>query len=277
MSLQSASLLVKITVRQWDGFKKDRAVSAQVDTVFHTAGNAGNYNKRLLDKSVLAPIQRICNRVRYDHKFYTIPWCYDGVDLLPSKLYFEYTQVMRLHKDALSMEVDNLVRQYPIHKANQAQKLGTMYDPEDYPERSELRARFDLAFMFFPVPQEGHFVVDLEAREAEKIKKDLTRVLSEAQNDALKKLYARVVTLLEHLHERLADPANIFRDSLITNFVQLAEVLPGLNIFDDDKLAAAASAIQNLVYVDAESLRTDPAMRAAVAAATFDIINKLKG
>lgn len=269
-------MLVKLTIRYWDGYKKDRNVSQAVDNVYHTAGGAGNYNKRLLDKSVLSPIQGICNRLRADHKFFTIPWCYDGVDLLPSKLYFEYANVLRLHKDAFEAEVQNLIQQYPIHKSNQSVKLGAMYNPEDYPKRDELRARFGITTQFFPVPQEGHFVVDLEAKEADKIKKDLTQILATAQADALTKLYLRVLEMLERLHERLSDPAHVFRDSLVTNFVQLAQVLPGLNIFDDPKLSAAAAAIQNLVYIDPEILRKDKAVRAKVAEATFDIINELK-
>jgi hypothetical protein len=198
------------------------------------------------------------------------------VDLLPSKLYFNYTQAMRLHKDALDVEVGNLVQQYPIHKANQASKLGSMYNPEDYPAQEDLRARFGVAFQFFPVPQEGHFVVDLEKRDSDKLKADLTRVLSDAQNDALKKLYARVIEALDHLHERLQDPANIFRDSMIDNFVQLITVVDGLNIFDDPTLTEVGEDLKNLVYLDAGVLRKNTQMRAHVAEVAFDIANKLR-
>lgn len=276
MSVQTTSMLVKLTIQYWDGFKKDRNVSQAVDNVYHTAGGAGNYNKRLLDKSVLAPIQSVCNRLRSDHKFFTIPWCYDGVDLLPSKLYFEYTNVIRTHKEVFENEVANLIQQYPVHKANQIAKLGAMFNAEDYPKRDDLHKRFGVQLQFFPVPQEGHFVVDLEAKEADKLRKELTQTLASTQADALTKLYLRVIEMLERLHERLADPSNIFRDSLIVNFVQLAQVLPGLNIFDDPKLASAAAAIQNLVYIDPEQLRKDKALRAKIAEATFDIINDLK-
>jgi hypothetical protein len=276
MSLHSSSVLVKLTVRYWDGFKKDRSVSERVDTVFQTAGGAGNYNKRLLDKTVLAPIYRICNRLRYDHKFYTIPWCYDGVDLLPSKLYFTYTQAMRLHKDALDVEVGNLVQQYPIHTANQAQKLGAMYNSEDYPARDELRTRFGVAFQFFPVPQEGHFVVELEKRESDKLKADLTRVLNDAQSEAKKKLYVRIIEALDHLHDRLHDPANIFRDSMVENFVQLVSIVEGLNIFNDPLLDEVGAELKNLVYLDAGVLRKNPQMRAHVAEVVFDVANKLR-
>lgn len=276
MSIHKTSMLVKLTIHCWDGFKKDRGVSQAVDKAFNTSGGAGNYNKRLLDKAVLQPIQRCCNRLRYDHKFLTIPWCYDGVDLLPSKLYFEYTQTMRMHQDAFNLEVDNLIQQYPIHKANQASKLGTMYNAVDYPDRADLKQRFAITHQFFPVPDTGHFVVDLEAKEADKIRKDLTEILSTAQSEALGKVYLRVLEMLEHLHDRLADPANVFRDSLIDNFCQLAEVLPGLNIFDDPKLAAASASIKDLVYVSADVMRRDPKARRLVAEATYDIINQLK-
>ena len=277
MSLHKSSMLVKMTIRQWDGFKKDRVVSERVDVEYQTRGSAGNYNKRLLDKSVLGPLQKVINRIRADHKFYTIPWCYDGVDLLPSKLFFEYTSVMRGHKDTFDTAVDNLVQQYPIYKANQVTNLGGMFNPEDYPHRDELKARFGLTFNYFPVPDEGHYVVDLEARDIAKLEAELVKTLSDTQKAALKGLYARVNDLVEHVHERLMDPENVFRDSMMNNLTMLTEVLPGLNIFGDETLNVVAKRIQEQVlFASSDRLREDPDLRKRVADSAYDISTLLK-
>ena len=51
MSLQKNAVLVKLTISQWDGFKKDARAANRVDQEFKTTGSSGNYNKRLLDKA----------------------------------------------------------------------------------------------------------------------------------------------------------------------------------------------------------------------------------
>lgn len=278
MSLHQSSVLVKLTIQQWDSFKKDKRVSQRVDEEFNTAGGAGNYNKRLLDKSVLKPTQKIANKIRQEHARLTMPWCYDGVSLLPSKLYFEYTELMRNLTDLFYANRDNLVQQYPIHKANQAKLLGALFNPGDYPDRDELANSFSVSYKFFPVPQSDHFIVDLEAAEANKIKTALQQELVDTQAAALKSLYERVQTLVEHVHDRLSDPQNIFRDSLIKNVDQLVNVLPGLNMFNDPVLNRVCHELKNRVLIaDAEDLRTDAATRKAVADSAYDIVALLKG
>lgn len=276
--LHKSSVLVKLTIQQWDGFKKDKRVSARVDEEFNTAGEAGNYNKRLLDKSVLKPIQKLANKIRIEHARMTMPWCYDGVSLLPSKMYFEYTALMRDLTDKYNAAVDNLIQQYPVHKANQAKALGALFNPEDYPARDDLAHRFSISYRFFPVPQSDHFIVDLEAAEAAKMKEALKQELVDTQAAALQSLNERVLAVVEHLHERLSDPENIFRDSLLENVVQIVNVLPRLNVFDDPTLTQVCKDLQEKVLIcDAQDLRTDLDTRKAVADNAFDIVTLLKG
>ena len=278
MSLDKHSLLVKLTIRQWNGFRKDRKVSKRVDEEYQTSGGAGNYNKRLLDKAVLAPTQQIAARARADHKFFTMPWCYDGVDLLPSKLYFEYTERMRGHQDYFAVAVSNLVQQYPIHKANQYMKLGALFDPSEYPVQDELGNKFGFDVKFFPVPSTGHFVIDSEQVDMARVKEELTRSLSATHTAALEGLYARVNNTINHLYERLADPKNVFHDTLIDNVMQLVSVLPALNIFEDERLTRATREMEDKLFaVDVQRLRDDPVFRAKIANETQEISAILSG
>lgn len=278
MSLHQSSVLVKLTINQWDGFKKDKRVSERVDEEFQTAGGVGNYNKRLLDKTVLMPIQKLTNRIRIVHTDLTMPWCYDGVSLLPSKLYFQYTEVMRELTGKFDEAVSNLITQYPYHKANQAKVLGALFSPEDYPAQDDLRRRYSISYRFFPVPQSDHFIVDLEAAESTKMKTALQQELVDTQRLALQNLYDRALDIVERVHERLSDPKNIFRDSLIDNVVQLVNVLPSLNVFGDERLDQACRELKDKVLIcDAQDLRTDLKTREAVANSAYDIVALLKG
>lgn len=278
MSLHKSSVLVKLTIAQWDGFKKDKRVSEHVDVEFKTAGGAGNYNKRLLDKSVLQPILKITNKIRQEHTRLTMPWCYDGVSLLPSKMYFQYTELMRELTDLFDQNVSNLITQYPIYKANQRSVLGSMWDPDDYPSQDSLRHRFSVSYRFFPVPQSEHFIVDLEAAEAAKMKTALQQELVDTQTAALQSLYDRAIKLVEHVHERLSDPQNIFRNTLVENVADFVKTLPLLNVFDDPKLEQVCHELKSKVLIaDADDLRTDQLARQRVADGAYDVLALLKG
>lgn len=278
MSLHKSSVLVKLTIRNWNAFKRDRIVSERVDEQYRTAGDAGNYNKRLLGKDVLKPVTTILSKARTEHDRMTMPWCYDGVSLLPSQLYFQYTETMRRFSDLLAENLENLVQQYPVHKANRAAALNGMYNPEDYPSRDELRSRYSLSYRFFPVPQSDHFIVDVAAAEADKMKAALQRDLADTQSAALKDLYDRVIKLATHAHERLSDPQNVFRDSLVENLTQMVNVLPKLNVFNDPLLNRACEELKrNVLIADAADFRTDQAARKAAANSAFDVVALLKG
>lgn len=278
MSIAKSCMLVKLTIKSWDGFKKDQRVSDRVDVDFKTAGGAGNYNKRLLDRSTLQPIHNLSNKIRTKHRDLTHPWLYDGVSLLPGKLYLTYTEALRSLRDQFDAAVENLVTQYPIYVSNQSTVLGDLFDPKDYPAQYEIRSRFSVDFDFFPVPQEDHFVFEHEQLEADKIKRDLTKSLQSAHDKALGTLYDRVGEVIERVHERLADPGNIFRDSLIENLQSLVLTLPGLNVFNDERLEHVCREIkEKLLITSADRLREDPEVRKQVAESAFDIAALLRG
>lgn len=278
MSLHKSSVLVKLIIKQWDAFQKDKVVADRIDQTYQTRAPAGNYNKRLLAKPVLAPVQKLAGKIRSEHNRLTMPWCYDGVSLLPSKLYFEYTELMRDMTGRFDAVVDNLITQYPIYKADRARELGALFNPDDYPNQDDLKRRFSVSYMFFPVPQSDHFIIDLERSDAERMKKSLQDELQNTQANALRELYNRVIHVVEHMHERLSDPENIFRDSLVSNVSELVAVLPRLNVFDDPTLNKACETLRERVLIaEPDDLRTDLTMRNNVANSAYDVVALLKG
>jgi len=277
MTLQASAMLVKMTIREWRPYRKDRRVAEKVDEEFHTDGTAGNYNKRLLGKATMKPITSLISRIRSEHKRFTHPWCFDGMDMLPSKLYLDYTQFMRNMPELLKAAARTVASQLPIHIANERNRLGAMFDISEYPTQEEFVDAFGIDLAFFPVPDTGHFLVDLQQDDKERIENDLKKTLASTQADALRSLYDRVLYFVDRVHDRLSDPENIFRDSLVNNLEQLVEVLPGLNLFNDPLIEQIGDEIRTKLLIDPQTLRTDMKVRREVANAAFDIMNLLKG
>lgn len=278
MSLQEKALLVKLKIRQWDGFKKDKRVAEDVDVRFKTAGKAGNYNKRLLDPSVLKPLNKITSKLRVEHNRVTTPFAYDGVSVLAKELFFDYRNMFTGFKTSFINETENFLTQYPIHKANRASELGDMFDPADYPSVEQLRSKFEMSVKFFPVPASDHFIVDMEKQYMDELRDGLMDELADTQRASVQSLYDRVSALLMHMHERLSDPQNVFRDTLVENIQQMVEVLPAMNMFDDPVLCEVHERLQkDVLIVDAQDLRVDMPMRKHIATTAFDLANLLNG
>lgn len=277
MTLQAAAMLVKLTVREWRPYRKDKRVAEKVDAEFHTDGTAGNYNKRLLGKHAMKPITSLISRIRAEHERMTHPWCFEGMAMLPSKLYLDYTQTMRHMPELLTTSARKVAEQLPIHIANERSRLGSMFDIRDYPTQEEFVNAFGVDIAFFPVPDTGHFLVDIQAEDKERIERDLKKTLAATQADALRSLYDRILYFVDRAHERLSDPEAIFRDSLVSNLEQLVEVLPGLNLFNDPLVDQIEEQIRTKLLIAPATLRTNMKVRREVANAAYDIVNLLKG
>ena len=273
MSLAKAGMLVKLTRNSWYGFSKDKAASEAAKTAAGaTALDAGNFNKRLLPKEALKPVRNIENKIYTKHSDFTVPWYFNGVDFLPSKLFLPYTEAMRALKDEHANAVNVLVQQYPVYRANRAKELGTMFNTDDYPPPDILRDSFNIDIRFMPVPEAGDYRVDLENEELARLEAELKTDLSTAQRQAMHTVWTRIVTVLDHVYDRLSDPERIFRDSLIDNALQLSEILSGLNITGDSRMELVARGIQvDVCKYSADTLRTDPDVRMAVAKLAQDL------
>jgi hypothetical protein len=274
MSIESTCILVKLKISFWDGFKKDKEASNKVDQVFLTEGKVGNYNKRLFAKNVFKPIREVLTTVRNEHHRMTMPWCYNGVYILPNELFFPYTETMRTCKDRLDAVVDNFILQYPVYVAAQRTKLGELFKGEDYPDPSFLRDKYKIEFNFFPVPQSEHFILDSQKDLQEQLKK----TLYDTQKSALTNLYNKILELVERLHDRLNDPESVLRESLLENLDALVSVLPGLNVFDDDVLNKVYTQLREKVLMyDTQELRNDMTKRREIVAHAFDVAALLRG
>ena len=245
MHLTERAMLANLTIHQWTARKQDKAVAAQVEAQ-HGAKDAGRYNKLLVNKVHLDPIARIAGRIRDYHYERTLPWGDNGDRLLPSTQFFEYTQKIRALKDEFEAHVEQFAQIYPTEVQNARSRLGTMYDPKDYPR--DVRDRFGIETSFAPVATAADFRVDIGEEAVAEIKKDITKQLGLRERAALRSCWERLRDTVQKLHDKMLEEKPIFRDSLIENLRELIELLPSLNISNDEGLNSACGAASGLLY-----------------------------
>lgn len=271
--IQQRAMLARLSISQWTARKHDKSVSVEVEKA-HAAHDAGRYNKLLVNKTLLDPISKLAGVIRTYHYGQTLPWNDGGDRLLPSILFMGYTAEIRKFKAQYQSLVRDLVAAYPTEVQAARNRLGTMYDPADYPEAYELHSRFDIAVEFIPVPDAKDFRVDVSSEAAEEIRLQITESVNARQTQAVKDCYRRVHDVVSKLHERLSIEDAVFKDSLINNARDLMNVLPGLNITQDPELDALHSEITALL-ISPQTLRNNPAARKATADAADAILSRL--
>lgn len=272
MSLQDKAMLITLSVSCWTARKQDKKVSTEVEQQ-HNAKDAGRYNKLLVDKKDLDPLTSYAGQIRNYHYKMTLPWMDNGARLLPSKLFMEYSAELRKMKAEYERLVSDFILIYDTRLIQEArQRLGTMFDSEDYPDSSTLREKFGVETDIMPVPDGADFRVAVADTERERIARDISDKVAKRQAAAVRDAWARVRDTVGLVATRLSADKAIIRDSLIENARDLARLLPGLNVNDDPLMGKVADAIANDLLVEPARLRSSTAARQRVVAAANNIL-----
>lgn len=274
MALHTRAMLVNLSISQWTARKHDKKISGEVERN-HGASGAGRYNKLLVPAASLEPVQRTVSAARTHLYFTTLPWGDNGDRLLPSNLYFQFTQDMRSLIADFDAAADDFVRVYPSLIAAAQRHLGTMYDPADYPDVHDIRSRFEARLDFSPVPDASDFRVEVDANAAEEIKASITEAVNARQEQAMVDVKKRMRDVVTRIEERLSVKDAIFRDTLIENARDLCELIPSLNITNDPELEALRVEMEENLLIQPETLRRDPDKRKETAKAASEILSRL--
>ena len=260
MSLQNKAMLVTLSVSCWTARKQDKKVSAEVEAS-HNARDAGRYNKLLIDKQHLDPLTSYAGQIRAYHYKMTMPWMDNGARLLPAKLFNEYSKEMRRMKQEYANLVSKLVAAYPGLVQEARQRLGTMYEPSDYPDASELYGKFDVETDITEVPSGSDFRVDIGDAERESIRAEIAERVAKRQRAAIDSAWVRVREAVNRVVVCLSAPKARIFDSLTENLEDLTRILPGLNINDDPDMDRVCERIVNGLIVDPDRLRKSATLR----------------
>lgn len=263
--LQTKAVIARVRISQWTGRKLDRKTTQEIEAR-HAAHDAGRYNKILIAQEAIKAVQQKATAARQYHYSRTLPWNDNGDRILPTAMYLEYMAAMRTYKNEFETAAQELIDNYPALRNEAAQRLNTLFNPEDYPDPQTIadKYRFDTTIETIPgTPDPRLEVPDLDAL-TRTIEAATEARLQAAQRDLWQRLYKTVA----HAADTLADPdKNKFHNALITNIEEVLDVLPALNITNDPALEAAAQEVRRKITChSADSLKNGGIFRQQVAA-----------
>ncbi len=276
MSLNEKGMIVYLNISFWTARKYDKKISQEVEDKYG-ADEAGRYNKVLIAKEHLSNIQKIISAARNFHYENTLPWNDHGGRLLPTTNYFDYVNAIRNFQDEYERETANFLSVYPNLKQEAHLRLSAMFKEEDYPDVATLRTKYAFTNQITPVPEADDFRVKITDDEVNSIKDAIEQQVKDSTEAAMKDLWQRLFKVVSHMSERLSDPDNKFKNTLVENITDLCELLPKLNITDDPELNDAVQEIKaKLTVNDSQDLRDNNLVRNKTAIEAQKILNKMR-
>lgn len=276
MKVQNA-ILVSLNISVWEANRQDRKMSSEI------AEANGVKDKRLcrLRKSLLPKsevMRKLFSVVRAARNFHyenTLPWMHDGPRMLLTSNFDEYTRRMRAFSDDFEAAVLDAEKRYEELKAEASQVLGKLYNEKDYPPAAELRRRYGFDVKYQPMPSAASFLeLGLEPEQAAEIRTKLEADLRETYERANRAVWEDLYGRLEKLKDCLSDEKSRFRDGTIRAVADLSEMLPRLNITNDERLTVLGTRLKNAFgSLTSDAVRADDKLRERAAAEARSVFN----
>lgn len=270
------AVLVSLNIGSWGSGKTDHEATKLVHASKHANAGAGRYVKSLIDMSSLRGVKGSQHALREFHYTNTLPWTDSGWRLLPTVNYLEYSAGIDERQRTVNHEVELFLRQYDAQVELSRQRLGDMFNPAEYPDKSELPVRFYSRVSRRPMPTGDDLRLNISADQEEALRIEIDADVRAALNEAMKDPWQRIADILGRTVESLshygelepgAQKSRTFRDSTINNIKELCELLPRLNLTEDEDLQRTIIDLQSKIEgVDPEDLRRNDTQRRQMTA-----------
>jgi len=286
-SLAERTLLVTLRIGIWTGQVHDQDITDEVAENHKADQNdAGRYIKRLMPKDWLKPVHGAAGVLRRQHKLLTLPWEDDGARIISTRGHEDYIKSMKPLRQSFDTIVEEACSAYPAAVKTSRVRLGTAYNKDEYPDVSEIKAKFWVDIETKGLPEATDFRAKMSDASSAAIVKDIERRQKERLTKALSDVFARIVVNVEKVHERLsvykpgeglAGPDGVFRDTLISNIRTFADTIDTLNIADDPALNDMKNRlVADICKYEPQRLRDDAKARNEVVKRSEALLKKAR-
>jgi hypothetical protein len=163
------------------------------------------------------------------------------------------------------------------------ERMGGMYDRKDYPTPAEVKRKFSFEVHYAPITHSTDWRIGgLSGDETKKLAGAVAERERELLAGAMRQVWGRlhevVSKLVGKLTKEIGSKESVYRETLVSNVVDLCGLLPDLNLEDDPDLEDMRKEVERSIgSLDPELCRTDPVARKEAAEETKKILDKIGG
>jgi hypothetical protein len=266
-SISSAAMIVDFNASVWTARKKDNKASEDVNNMNAADKGVANVTKNLLGEcDELRAVQKFAANVRNIHYSMTMPWSDNGSRLLTTQQYFKYNEVMTDLQQEFYRLVGELLDVYEWRVIKAQDKLGTMFNRDEYPTRDSLQDKFGFRISYVPLPDAGDFRIDIGNEAMTQIKSQYeshyTQAIQTAMNDLWHKLHDNLTTLVRQLDVNEEGKGNRLYDSVFDRAIELTEMLGTCNVTGDSQMEAMRRQMEQALHgLNLDQIKRSPTLR----------------
>lgn len=286
--IREKAMTVQFSSTCWTARKFDKAATAKHNEDQGASADAARINKLLIPKSIIdGPVKARSHATHYIHRTLASPWSADGVRILKATAYEEYATKMSKAEEDFWSAVETFMVRYQIFYDNLYEKgperMGGMYNREDYPSPGEVRRKFTFNVHYSPITHSSDWRIgglsdDETQRLAAAVAERERELLAQAMRDVWGRLHEAVSSVVKKLSTEIGSKGSIYRDSLIGNVIDICDLLPDLNLEDDPDLEDMRKAVMKRIgTLNPELLREDPEARKEAAKDAKELLDKIDG
>ena len=268
----------------WLGVRKSLNAE-QMNQAAESFGAEGQYlsaAKKLLDTSheAFQAVSAVRHQIISYWKGLSLPYPEPGMRLIKQEAIDGFNNKLTEFREELTAAVDHLDTHFTTLKSAARDRLGSLYNSDDYPPT--LRGMF-LVDWDFPSVEPPEYLLRLDPALFQQERNRIAARFDEAVKLAEEAFVGEFSKLVSHLVERLTQDGadgerKIFRDTAITNLTDFFERFKGLNVrsnADLDRLVETAQ--RTLSGVDPHIVRSSDSLRAHVTTELSAVQSVLDG
>lgn len=277
--------MVELSISTFSNLRNDKVLTIDTIVSHSLQSNAGRWKKNKLDPSTLEPIIKRASEARnWVHYRYTVPWQNRGPRLLPAALHPKYEVEIKAAESKFWEEVNTWIAGYKDHIANAKTMHNGTFTASDYPGWDPntdtvypevIRSQFAFGVEYSPVPDSSQFIVQLSEDKVNKMKQSFSDLAERRIQEVVTDTWSRLLDPVRHLIETLGKDKPIFRDSLIVNIKEVADIMEGLNLTGNMEMSEAAATIATMVKdLDSETLKNQPILQVEITKQANSVLSR---
>ena len=271
--LAKKAILVSLNISHWSARKFDRQVTDDVTAEYNAVKDSGRWNKLIMPKPAVDAVTKTVTAARAYHLAHTLPWRGE-TRLLSVRLYEEYAKAMNEFERDFKAATRVFVANYERLRDQRKSEMNGLFNEKDYPSVAQLENKFRWKLTPEAFADASDLRIELAGAHAEQIRAEIQKNVNEAHDTALKAPLLKVAEAVGHMVERLTvykpgdegvRASGTFKDSLVENVLELADLLPKLNLSDNPEFDKLADDLRTKLGAEsAKTLRENEDVRDAV-------------
>jgi hypothetical protein len=285
MSIKDHALLVSLTINKPQMTQKDEKATVDAE-VANNAHGAGQYRKDLYPRHLIQPILTIESSARAYIESTTYMWN-RGNYLLPTTRFMSFAERMSKIEVEFNQGVTAFLNNWANVMSQAQQAQGALFDPNAYPDLSDLKRAFRFRVTYTPVTDAGDFRVQLQEDELALLRQQTEAAVQESMSSLLREPLSRLRSALTKLHEVSGKTdrfvinkrtgheearAPIFRDTVCENVIEEIALLHDFAAMLPDDVLRVAQTVTN-VLPRPQELRDNPEKRNVVHQQTTALLS----